>query len=245
MRSKLVKGKKEYLYKNKDEFYENEENEFIDDWRESKVNDWVLTDDGQVCRILHRGSFSSGNEYVRTVLGSYPVRDSVQMVGKIAEDVYRFTKSTKPRKDRPEEKNPNRREIVFAKYVANGMPPEQAYLRLYNTNNREYSKNASTALLKTKRIRRLVNEETKKMLGQVGVDEEYLLANVKDVIDKIDGRDSDKLRAIEMLMKIAGMFPNDKKTESLTVFQGFTSEQLSQLNSANIKAIGHAEKDIT
>ena len=165
MRSKLIKGKKEYLYKNKDEFYENEENEFIDDWRESKANDWVLTDDGQVCRILHRGSFSSGNEYVRTVLGSYPIRNSIQMVGKIAEDIYRFTKSTKSRKDRPEERKPNSREIIFAKYVANGMPPEQAYLRLYKTNNSEYSKGASAALLKTRRIKTLINEETKKMLN--------------------------------------------------------------------------------
>jgi hypothetical protein len=48
-----------------------------------------------------------------------------------------------------------------------------------------------------------------------------------------------------MMMKIAGMFPNDKKTESLTVFQGFSREQLQQLDNASIKAIGHAEKDIS
>ena len=66
----------------------------------------------------------------------------------------------------------------------------------------------------------------------------------KDVIDNIDGKDGDKLRAIELLMKIAGMFPNDKKTESLTVFQGFSEDQLKRISSDNIKVIGHAEKTI-
>ena len=91
----------------------------------------------------------------------------------------------------------------------------------------------------------MISEETKKILGEVGIDEEYLLIKTKDIIDNYDARDSDKLRALEMMMKIAGMFPNDKKTESLTVFQGFTREQLQQLNNADVKAIGHAEKDIT
>ena len=82
------------------------------------------------------------------------------------------------------------------------------------------------------------------MLGSVGIDEEYLLGNAKHIIDNDGGRDSDKLRAIEILMKIAGMFPSDKKTESLTVFQGFTSEQLKQLEGAKAELMAHAEKDI-
>jgi|TARA_R110001583_G_scaffold194153_1_gene364442 hypothetical protein len=245
MHTKLVKKRLEYLYDNKDEFFDNCDDDLVDDWRESKINDWVLTDDGKVCKILHRGVFENGTEYVRTILGSYPIRETIQLVGDIAEDIYRFTKSGKPRKQRFNEKTPNSREIIFAKYVANGMPPEQAYLKIFKTNDSTYSKSASTALLKTKRIKKLVSEETKKMLGEVGIDEEYLLAKVKDIIDNFDARDSDKLRALEMMMKIAGMFPNDKKTESLTVFQGFTQEQLQQLDSSNVKAIGHAEKDIT
>ena len=245
MRTKIVKRKLETLYDNKDEFYDNEDEELVDDWRESSTGDWVLTDDGQVCKILHRGSFKDGKEYIRTVLGSYPIRDSIQIGGDIAEDVYKFTKHVVQRTIRVNEKKPNSREILFAKYVANGMPPDQAYLRLYKTNDPNYSKTASAALLKTKRVKKLVSEETKKMLGEVGVDEGYLLSKVKDIIDNYDARDSDKLRALEMMMKIAGMFPNDKKTESLTVFQGFTREQLQQLDSTNVKAIGHAEKDVT
>ena len=66
----------------------------------------------------------------------------------------------------------------------------------------------------------------------------------KNIIDNIDGKDGDKLRAIELMMKIAGMFPNDKKTESLTVFQGFSEEQLKRINSSDTKVLAHAEKRI-
>ena len=245
MRTKLIKKKLEYLYDSKDEFFSNRDDDLVYNWRESSAGDWILTDDGQICRILHRGKFANGKEYVRTVLGSYPIRQSIQITGAIADDIYRFTKYAKTRKDRIDENNPNGREIVFAKYVANGMPPEQAYLRIFRTNDSSYSKNASSALLKTKRVKKLISEETKKMLGEVGIDEEYLLARTKDIIDNYNARDSDKLRALEMMMKIAGMFPNDKKTESLTVFQGFTKEQLQQIGGSNIKVIGHAEKDIS
>tara|TARA_S200002703_G_scaffold21210_1_gene17760 strand:+ start:1439 stop:2179 length:741 start_codon:yes stop_codon:yes gene_type:complete len=243
--SKVIKQKKEYLYKNKDEFYDNKDEDFCEDWRESKTGDWILTDDGQVCRVLKRGIFSNGKEYIRTLLGSYPIRENIYIGGKPADDIYRFTKSTKPRHSNEKIESPTRREVVFAKYCANGMPPEQAYLRIFPTNNSKYAQTASNALLKTERIQKMVSEEVKQMLGKVGIDEQYLLSQAKSIIDNFDGRDSDKLRAIEMLMKISGMFPNDKKTESLTVFQGFTSEQLKELEPSTVKTIGHAEKTIT
>ena len=37
---------------------------------------------------------------------------------------------------------------------------------------------------------------------------------------------------------------DEKKTESLTVFQGFSEEQLKRISTDNIKVIGHAEKTI-
>ena len=232
MFSKIIKNRKEYLYKNKDEFFDNEDDDYCEDWRESKTGQWILTDDGQVCKVLKRGIFNNGKEYIRTLLGTYPIRKNIHIGGKPADDIYRFTKSTKPRHSKDKIEEPTRREVIFAKYCANGMPPEQAYLRVYPTDNSKYAQ-------------KLVSEEVKKMLGNVGIDEEYLLYNAKNIIDNNDGRDSDKLRAIEMLMKISGMFPSDKKTESLTVFQGFTTEQLKELEPTQAKVLAHAEKDIS
>ena len=65
----------------------------------------------------------------------------------------------------------------------------------------------------------------------------------KEIVDKDEARDSDKLRALEMLMKIAGMFPKEKRTESLAVFEGFSKEKLAQFGGASVKLISHGEKD--
>jgi len=242
--SKLVNGRTEYLYSDKDEFYDNEDADYHEDWRTAPINSWILTDDGQVCKVLQRGEFSNGERYIRTLLGTYPIRNNIYIAGKPADDIYRFSKSVRPRQFRKNDKLPNGREVIFAKYCAQGMPPDQAYLRIFPTNNNKYAQSAANSLLKTERVQKLVSKETKKMLGSVGIDEEYLLGNAKHIIDNDGGRDSDKLRAIEILMKIAGMFPSDKKTESLTVFQGFTSEQLKQLEGAKAELMAHAEKDI-
>ena len=90
----------------------------------------------------------------------------------------------------------------------------------------------------------MVTEEIEAILSDIGASKHYLLEQTKNVIDNIDGKDGDKLRAIELLMKIANMFPNEKKTESLTVFQGFSEEQLKRLNGGKAQVLAHAEKRI-
>ena len=58
-------------------------------------------------------------------------------------------------------------------------------------------------------------------------------------------RDTDRLRSLESLSKIAGLFDTDTKQEQLTVFQGFTPKQLEALqNGKETNVIAHAdEKD--
>ena len=124
------------------------------------------------------------------------------------------------------------------------MSPTDSYLRVFSTKNKEYAKETSRGLLKTERIQKLVEEEIEVILSEIGASKQYLLEMTKGIIDNYDGKDSDKLRAIELMMKIAGMFPNEKKTESLTVFQGFTKEQLDKIGSNDVKMLAHAEKQV-
>ena len=242
--SKKIGDSVETLYSSEKEFIEDGNAGYFNDWRDAPEGKYAKTDDDQICRILKRGRFKDGKEYVRTMLGSYRIGKNVMMGGKPPKNIYSFAKNKFCSEQRHDREKPNTKEIIFAKYVANGMQPDEAYMRAFPTNNTQYAKKMSNALFKTRRIKTLISEETKKMLGKVGIDEEYLLHNAKYIIDNGDGRDSDKLRAIEMLMKIAGMFPNEKKTESLTVFQGFTKDQLKQLDNSDVKMIAHAEKDI-
>ena len=207
----------------------------------------MLTDDKQVCKILKKSSFKSRSgkkpvEYVRTLIGMATISKNSRLEGEPVLNIYSFSNNEYSDKQRENRDKPTKNEIMFAKYVATGFEVDEAYIKAFRTKDVGYAKNISTRLIKTERIQKLITEEMKSALEKAGVDPEYLLINSKKIIDKKKARDSDKLRAIETLMKVAGMFPaNDKKTESLTVFQGFSSEQLEQLKSSDSKAIAHAE----
>ena len=70
------------------------------------------------------------------------------------------------------------------------------------------------------------------------------VTNYKDIAD-ISERDSDRLRSLDALAKISGLFDTDKKQEQLTVWSGFSPEQLEAIKSEqnNVKVLAHAEKE--
>ena len=250
MYSRLISSKQECLYSDKVEFLSFHPDKYLHgDWRTGQEGSWVLTDDGQVCKILKKGTFKShsgrkASEYVRTLLGMVLLSAKSNLKGKPVRNIYSFKGDTYSDKARINRKEPTKHEIVFAKYVARGLPPEEAYLRAFPTNNVGYAKNFSSRLIKTERMLKLISEEMQEVLDEAGIKPSYLVESTKKVIDKDKARDSDKLRAIETLMKLCGMFPGEKKTESLTVFQGFSNEQLEQLRSTEVKALAHADKQI-
>ncbi|MAG27137.1 hypothetical protein CMI47_16495 [Candidatus Pacearchaeota archaeon] len=247
MFTRKVNGELEYVFDNESEFRLFYPDEKLNDWKTANDGDWVLTDDMQVCRILKKSSFKSRNRqqpvgYIRTLLGMATITENSKLEGRPVRNFYSFSNKEYAEKLRDNRDKPTKNEIMFAKYVATGLDIEKAYLKAFKTKDISYAKNSSSKLIKTERIQKLITEEMKAALDKVGVDPEYLLKNSKKIIDKNNSRDSDKLRAIETLMKVAGMFPaNDKKSESLTVFQGFSQEQLEQLKSSDAKAIAHAE----
>ena len=243
-RYKLVKGNQEPVFQSMDEFRELFPDDYVyDNWRDAPTESWTLTDDGQVCRIIKRLSMKSGGELVTTVLGTRHSERKHLMSGVPPKNIYSLSRNENSAVHRANKPNLTKRERLFAKYVASGMNPTDAYLKVYPTEKEVYAKNQATILLKTERVSKLVSEEIKKSMLKAGIDEDYLLETAKTIVDKESARDSDRLRALEMLMKIAGMFPKEKKTESLAVFEGFTKEKLAQLGGASVKLISHGEKD--
>ena len=92
-------------------------------------------------------------------------------------------------------------------------------------------------------IRDRVKEEIKKILADEGISPEWIVGKYKDIAELSD-RDTDKLRSLEALAKMSGLFDTEKKQEQLTVFQGFTPEQMEALSGkGETKLIAHKEKD--
>ena len=131
---------------------------------------------------------------------------------------------------------------MFARYVASGDDIVDSYMKAFPTENKKYAELQSKRLLTSQRIRKMIKEEVQNALDNVGVSPEYLIERFKDIAD-ISERDSDKLRSLEMLAKISGLFSVDNNKEQLTVWTGFTPEQLESIkgdNNARVEA--HIER---
>ena len=246
---KSIKDVEHYIYDNAEEFYlTNPKSIKIKPWRESEELDWVFTDDDHVVQVLRKTTFKSNNNrnvlYIRTVCGSFTISGKKMMFGEIADNIYSFSKlKSHEHYNTPSvKKHISQREVLFARYVASGDDVVESYLKAFTTTNKEYAERQSKRLLKSQRIRKMIKEEVQSALDNVGVSPEYLIERFKDIAD-ISERDSDKLRSLEMLAKISGLFNTDNSKEQLTVFSGFTPEQLESIKgSNNARVEAHIER---
>ena len=242
--SKTIKGITHYLYSAQE--FRNAYPEYgqLKHWSEGKEGKWVKTDDGGVVQILKKGTIKdkkmNKKPYIRTICGSFLQKSNKKMSSIIAENIYTFSGTNEYLKFKKRE-GVNSREVLFAQYIARGSDTLSSYKSAYTTTNDEYAKVRSSQLLKTKRIQEMISEETKKVLDDEGVSANYIIQRYKQISD-LGENDAVTLRALDSLAKISGLFnTEDKRTEQLTVWQGFTPEQLEAIKEQKVLATG--EKD--
>ena len=250
---KRIKGQEHALYDNMKEFMAfNPMSKPTGDWRRGKEGDWVYTDDLHVCQILRIffvtvPSTGKKQKCIRTVCGSFVVgQANLKMLGErgVAENIYTFSRTYDTIKEVREKKTSSKK-LLFAQYVAAGMDLSKAYSIVYpKANDSQYIKTAANKLLQQKKVQQMVKEEIKDILNAEGVSPEYIIRLYKDIAD-ISERDTDRLRSLDALAKISGLFDTEKKQEQLTVWSGFSPEQLEAIkNDQNdIKVLAHAEKE--
>ena len=249
---KEVKGKKHYLYDSVQEFrIHHPDVQLNEQWRSAKEGDWVLTDDDNVCQILKcydlkiHGS-KKLTRCVRTVVGTFRVDNlNAKLLGEdgIAENIYTFSRTYKAFKEY-KKAGLKPKEFVFARYVAEGVDISQAYAKVFKkSKSSEHIADSANKLMKKDEVKKMVKEEIKKVLQDEGITPDWILSRYKDLAEVAD-KDSDKLRSLESLSKIAGLFDTDTKQEQLTVWSGFTSEQMEALSEGNkTELIAHKEKE--
>ena len=249
---KDIKGKRHFLYDSVIEFNAlSEGNTIAGHWRDCYEGDWVMTDDGHVCQILKRFAVKSYTgdrniQCVRTVCGTFRVKDKERLMsGKdgIAENIYSFSGTIVSKKRLA--KNGSGKEMLFARYVATGMDAKEAFTKIYTkAKSEKYINEKVNTLLKSEKVSSMINEERSKLLNGLGVSNEWIIERYRDMVE-VSERPADILRSLDSLAKIAGLFEPEKKQESLTVWSGFTSEQMEALKGGDTKTelIGHTEKE--
>ena len=239
---KKIKGIEYYLYDNEDEFRAfNMEMPLRHYWRQGEENEWVKTDDDYVCQILRKMKIGN-KDCVRTVCGTFDINNGHKMLGDngIADNIYSFSgKKVDSFSDRQ-----TKGQFLFAQYVAQGIDVIEAYKRAYPKAKSEIGiQKQVNKLLKVEHVQKMIKDEIQKCLNEEGVTAEWIIGRYKTIADLAE-RDSDKLRSLESLTKIAGLFEtNDTKTEQLTVFAGFTPEQLEEVKNGKSTPLIHATRE--
>ena len=206
---------------------------YLDDWRDARKDDWVKTDDNKVLQILRR--YKAGNdEMVFTATGTYKVAPSTKLTSKRKKNIYSINGKNwyDTLKDR---KNPTGNEIRFAKRLKFGEEPYKVYLEIYNTKSISEAKKKAAILIKTKRIQKIMDEDLKDVFKRQKVDLDYLIESAKDVVDG-GKNDSDRLKALNMLWDAYGVVKQKQITEVRGVFQGFSPEELENVQRKEIEA---------
>ncbi len=223
LHKKKVKGVEYTLYKDEAEFRKYHPDEkIVPEWRKAQVGEWIKSDDGKVMSIIHRWNMKDTsvrgkktNDFVRTLLGTASTGKYTKLLGNPAKNIYCFVNYKSNSVITAREKN-------FAKMVAMGAKPVNAYLNCFKTKDYDYARDRSMALLREKRVRTMVDKEIELLLNDLGISKTYLLEEMKSVVDSRKARHGDKLRALETLMKISGLLNTEKKSESVALIQEFT-----------------------
>jgi len=251
MELKKIKGVEHRLYDSHEEFCAFEgATTPKSDWRVAEEGDWVYTDDKHVVQILKVYYITVPNskekrKCVRTICGSFVCKQkNAKILGEngVAENIYTFSGSYDTIKSIRSTKLSSKK-LLFAKYVAAGIDMEEAYSRVYpKASAKQYIKNAASKLLQQEKVLNMVKEEISVILKEEGVTPEYIIQKYKDIAD-ISERDQDRLRSLDALAKMSGLFETEKKREELTVLAGFSPEQLEAIKGGKTEVLAHKEKE--
>tara|TARA_R100000306_G_C4362619_1_gene136029 strand:+ start:190 stop:957 length:768 start_codon:yes stop_codon:yes gene_type:complete len=249
---KTIKGKENYIYDNIGEFKVFcPESKVVGSWREGNEGDWVSTDDDYILQILKKSkiahpSYKNPRTYVRTICGSYIVEQKSHLIlGEkgIAENIYAFSNNDDSKKDYTKGRKLKSREFLFARYIAEGNDVISAFKKAYPKATKDrYIAQRTSSLLNKEEVRTMVKEEREQLLKDNNVAPGWIVQQYKQIAE-LSERDSDKLRSLEALAKMSGLFDTDTKKEQLAVFQGFTPEQLEGFNGQKTKLVAAGEKE--
>jgi hypothetical protein len=165
------------------------------------------------------------------------------MDGDMRTNMHTFAKDGEsPTVRRKKRKKANEKEFLFASYVAKGDDVVKAYMNAFPSNNEKYSEQQAKMLLKTERVQNLIREEIDKHLQEAEITPKYLLEEMRNIIDKPDSSDRDRLSALNTLIKITGMLDTSKTTETVALFQGFSKEQLDAIQESKYEKISESNK---
>ena len=207
---------------------------YLTNWRKGVIGSWVLADDECVIQILRKGTMLKPKgkvreiSYIGTCTGTFVVSEKTKMDTSRRVNIYSIGGHVERNQRLEDRENLSSREEIFVQYLASGIDPRLAYLKAFPTKDPHYAGIRAGQLVKTTRIKTAMKDELKPYMEALGLDEDYVLRNIKGVIDGTE-RDDTKLKALFKLADIMDMEDKNKtQVTQLTgaVFQGFSNDAI-------------------
>ena len=203
----------------------------VKDWRKGNIGDWVLADDESVIQILRKGTMLRKNgdmAYIGTCTGTFTVSKDTYMDTDRRTNIYSFGGNSTPEQVVANRRKMTANEELFVTYISQGLSPEDAYVKAFPTNNKQYARMKAVNLIKTERIKTAVKEELKPILEELEISEKMVLENIKIVAQTAE-KDDTKLKALFKLSDILDLEDkNSAKVQQITgvQFQGLTDDMI-------------------
>jgi hypothetical protein len=191
----------------------------IKPWRDGQTGDWVEADDGCIIQILRRKG-----DIMTTCTGTFRVEPSAKMDTERRNDIHKLGGENWYVSLMSREK-PTYQEQFFAKLVQKKVPPVEAYLAAFSAKSRKYAHKRAVILLKTERIKKLLDEKLQNVFDKLDVDLEYLIGRAKDEAEN-SKNGSDRNTALKMLWDAYGVVEPRKSVQVVGAFQGFSNEEI-------------------
>ena len=177
--------------------------------------------------LKHKGKVREVS-YIGTCTGTFIVSDNNKMDASRRTNIYSLGGHIERNQRLEDRQNLSSREEIFVQYLASGIDPRLAYLKAFPTKDPHYAGIRAGQLVKTTRIKTAMKEELKPYMEELGIDESYILKNIKSVIDGTE-KDDTRLKALFKLADIMDM--EDKSRTQVTqltgaVFKGFSNDAI-------------------
>lgn len=231
MRYYKVKGIKHTVYESKREVPPHVN--IVNNWRMGNVGEWVLTDDECVIQILRKGAMLRKNgerAYIGTCTGTFLVLKDTYMDTDRRVNIYSFGGDSTPEQVVANRRKMTANEELFVTYLGQGLTPEDAYVKAFPTNNKQYARMKAVNLIRTERIKTAVKEELKPVLDELEIDAKMVLEDIKTVAQTAE-KDDTKLKALFKLADILDLEDkNSAKVQQITgvQFQGLTDSMIEE-----------------
>ena len=229
MRHYKVKGIKHTVYEVEREVPPHVN--IISNWRKGNIGDWVLADDKSIIQILRKGNMLRKNgerTYIGTCTGTFIVSDDTYMDTEKRTNIYSFGGGSTPEQVVANRRNMTANEELFVLYTSQGLSLEDAYVKAFPTNNKQYARMKAVNLVKTERVKTAVKEELKPILEELSIDERMVLEGIRVEAQTAEKSDT-RLKALFKLSDILDLEDkNATRVQQVTgiAFQGLTNDMI-------------------